>query len=923
MLAPYGNRYLWRNNMRRMIPTILIIIALTTATFGIVFANAAPGTRQGADGTIDYYIDNNMWRNVFWLSSVHRIQKNWRLTDEVPGYAGANNVNIADLNSSYNSANSAMVYNFPYSGYPLTGLTANYEAGVTPCLNLTVNTNYVPGKVIHMEIRFDTNGDGSFETKAQFNTYTTTWDPAAHDNTHNEERFALYSTGYSSGPPGNMNNGRIQLAFWRTDGITDNPNSAEDEDWLTVYCGAFGKYSWAALPYKWADLDPVAIIDPDEDQDTEDWWVEPPEDPLSIHYNGYVANHTITFSAERTTSPIGAELESFDWNFGDPYSNFQNPNTENGMVVEHFYSRPGVYYIQLWATDENMRVGWADHWINISKDPGMPPKIESLSAEPNPALVNMPVSFDIYASDADGDPYDPPDFIWDFDNDGEWDTDVTQSGQTTHTFTEPGTYMVHPMAMDGPMGGNDTLYDNDNFIEVVIKENEGPEANFTVSTEFQSATYPKDDSIMIIVGEELTLDFKDCDDPDDLPGYHTQNADYEIKVGVDFKQGEGFLYRYDEDAYYKYNYTKAGANNRYSIGITVADGKAADGGIERDIGFDIIIDVPPVADAGPDMGSEDFGSEDVTTTDVVLFNASGSYDPNDDWDGDGILELAEKDNCTYQWDFGDNHTSMAVSSPFANHTYTKPGMYTATLTVTDRRGQTDRDETTVWVLQPNNIPVAIFTVDNTTKDTFQDFVFDASASYDLDDEENESTIIKYLWNFGDGMNGTGKIVSHKYRDDGEYTVNLTIVDDRDDHSEPTTITVTALNQKPRAKIRYIYEDGTEQFEWKLEKKGDLQPLSFSSESSDVDGDVVAYLWDFGEGTPKWTNDSEISHEFAAGKHTISLRVRDDDGAESTLWEYNIEIKNPKVVKEPGFELVFALGAIIAGMAIAVVMRKKR
>ncbi len=52
-------------------------------------------------------------------------------------------------------------------------------------------------------------------------------------------------------------------------------------------------------------------------------------------------------------------------------------------------------------------------------------------------------------------------------------------------------------------------------------------------------------------------------------------------------------------------------------------------------------------------------------------------------------------------------------------------------------------------------------------------VFDASGSYDPDGE-----IKQYLWDFGDGMRASGRIVYHFYDKPGTYYVKLIIVDDR-------------------------------------------------------------------------------------------------------------------------------------------------
>ena len=52
-------------------------------------------------------------------------------------------------------------------------------------------------------------------------------------------------------------------------------------------------------------------------------------------------------------------------------------------------------------------------------------------------------------------------------------------------------------------------------------------------------------------------------------------------------------------------------------------------------------------------------------------------------------------------------------------------------------------------------------------------IFNASESYDLD-----GLIIGYEWDFGDGAIGYGKIVNHSYSQGGEFSVTLTVIDNR-------------------------------------------------------------------------------------------------------------------------------------------------
>jgi PKD repeat protein len=54
-----------------------------------------------------------------------------------------------------------------------------------------------------------------------------------------------------------------------------------------------------------------------------------------------------------------------------------------------------------------------------------------------------------------------------------------------------------------------------------------------------------------------------------------------------------------------------------------------------------------------------------------------------------------------------------------------------------------------------------------------DIIFNGSQSYDPD-----GYITSWIWDFGDGTNGSGISVSHSYKDLGEYPVILTVTDDK-------------------------------------------------------------------------------------------------------------------------------------------------
>jgi parallel beta-helix repeat protein len=79
-----------------------------------------------------------------------------------------------------------------------------------------------------------------------------------------------------------------------------------------------------------------------------------------------------------------------------------------------------------------------------------------------------------------------------------------------------------------------------------------------------------------------------------------------------------------------------------------------------------------------------------------------------------------------------------------------------------------------WLAQReiNELPVASFSYPPPKLFTNQTITFNASSSYDPD-----GTIGNYEWEFGDGANGTGEIVTYSYSAAGTYNVTLTVTDD--------------------------------------------------------------------------------------------------------------------------------------------------
>lgn len=87
----------------------------------------------------------------------------------------------------------------------------------------------------------------------------------------------------------------------------------------------------------------------------------------------------------------------------------------------------------------------------------------------------------------------------------------------------------------------------------------------------------------------------------------------------------------------------------------------------------------------------------------------------------------------------------------------------------------------------NQVPLARFSAQPTSGHVPLEVTFDASASADPD-----GTISGYHWDFADGATGSGRLVSHIYNDEGEYTVSLTVTDNDGAQSQAAAVIVVDM-----------------------------------------------------------------------------------------------------------------------------------
>ena len=145
--------------------------------------------------------------------------------------------------------------------------------------------------------------------------------------------------------------------------------------------------------------------------------------------------------------------------------------------------------------------------------------------------------------------------------------------------------------------------------------------------------------------------------------------------------------------------------------------------------------------------------------------------------------------------------------------------------------------------------------------------FDGSNSKDFD-----GIITAYYWDFGDGSNSSGIITSHKYSKPGDYTLKLSVTDDSGLNATDMTTVIIFDEEDLQPPI--------------ADPGGPYSVLTYESlkfdgiDSYDPDGNVLTYLWNFGDGQLSLGQEPTHSYD-KAGEYIIKLTVIDSDGLSDT------------------------------------------
>jgi PKD repeat protein len=270
-----------------------------------------------------------------------------------------------------------------------------------------------------------------------------------------------------------------------------------------------------------------------------------------------------------------------------------------------------------------------------------------------------------------------------------------------------------------------------------------------------------------------------------------------------------------------------------------------------------------------------FSAADSGWLDVDLVFIRPNAGSNDElWDN---TEVKVRFKTEYDYYFGSNLTVnfekgevLSANQMSLEYTWRTPSVIDGnqdTICITVSYGPVSR-EFIITVKDP--VPVASFVYQPVSPQTGQEILFDASKSFDPDGQ-----IVSYQWDFGDGtvaQEQQESVISHQFTTVGEYPVALTVTDNNDQTATINqAVQVTKAPEPPIADFKVL--DPSPQWDTRVRFDASL--------SSDPDGSIVSYQWDFGDET---TGEGiNVSHEFEYENRNfdVTLTVTDNQNLSSS------------------------------------------
>lgn len=173
----------------------------------------------------------------------------------------------------------------------------------------------------------------------------------------------------------------------------------------------------------------------------------------------------------------------------------------------------------------------------------------------------------------------------------------------------------------------------------------------------------------------------------------------------------------------------------------------------------------------------------------------------------------------------------------------------------------------------NALPLAKFKFKSCATPIYKNCLIQFSSQVKDDDMKHT-----YFWDFGDNSTSTKAHPKHTYKSVGRFNVQLSAIDPNYNVAQYSQY-IDVINLKPKAS--FFTEDALYSL---------FDEVEFVNTSKDIDGKIISYLWNFGNGYT--SNKKNPTHQYeVTGTYKVTLTVTDNNQQESSTHK-TIIVKHP-------------------------------
>lgn len=249
----------------------------------------------------------------------------------------------------------------------------------------------------------------------------------------------------------------------------------------------------------------------------------------------------------------------------------------------------------------------------------------------------------------------------------------------------------------------------------------------------------------------------------------------------------------------------------------------------------------------------------IDTPEQLTVNKPGNF--NATVNPDATLPIAA------DWDFGDGTTAKGLAT---THSYTKPGGYSVTVTVSNSGGGDSRT-TRVAVEEAPQKAVQVVSVDAP-----EQLLVNQVGRFSATVNDDATPPVQSVWKFGDDTTGESLTATHAYTKPGTYSATVTASNPDGKDSR----TVSVIVREPSTAVRVV--DTAVPQALTVNDAGD-----FSAKINEDATPPVKSVWEFGDGTT--AEGLAVTHAYTkAGSYAVTFTAANSAGKDSRSAQLRVQ-----------------------------------